>query len=182
MGKDVETQIRSLEEALRRKQISALKDAGESLAETAFLSDQPRLLESVVLAYGLAKCLEKPDALASPEWKPFVAEFLEKMADFRKTYSAEPEYAFQLLKVAVESLDAFARSMPRGQPTLVEKARVKAATQVYAHGASLQKAADFAGVSAPALAEYVGLTKIPEKYQTMPVKERLKLARDLFSN
>ncbi len=177
----MEQELRKLAEALRAKSISGLKELGEDIAEEAFLRNDPRLLDAVIISYAMAKLFEKPQTMRSPHWKAFFSELLEKIEACRKALKKEETYAFELLHSALEDIEAFAREAPRSQTTLVEKARVKAATQVYAHGASLEAASKFAGVAPQALASYVGLTKIPDKYETLSLKERLKMAEEIFS-
>ncbi|HII39053.1 TPA: hypothetical protein HA318_03570 [Candidatus Micrarchaeota archaeon] len=57
---------------------------------------------------------------------------------------------------------------------------IKAAAQAYAHGASLGKAADLTGAGKQELSEYIGVTRLSEKYPSMDVRKRLEVARRIF--
>jgi hypothetical protein len=62
----------------------------------------------------------------------------------------------------------------------VEKARLKAAAQMYAHGASLAKAVQLSGAPLSEAAAYIGGTKTAEKYETMSIASRLERTRRLI--
>jgi hypothetical protein len=87
---------------------------------------------------------------------------------------------FAAIDSIVSDIRKMSESQGRFQSNIVEKAKIKAGTQIYAHGASLSMASNFADVDKSELASYINVTKLPEKYGTMTVKDRLKMARELF--
>lgn len=174
----------------RIKQLIELFKAGKGydlrpligdLAEEALLNNDQALLDMGLLAYSFSKFLEKPYIIESPEWKQFANEMLSDLKqaeDYFKKNKVEAGTA--LLDSIVQHTESLSTSLGRFIHSVVEKARIKAATQIYAHGASLGKAAEFAGANKKDLAGYIGATKLSEKYSTIPVKERFEKAKKLF--
>ncbi len=173
--------IKQLLELFKAGNASALRPLIGDIAEEAFLNDDQALLDVGLLAYSFSKFLEKPYIIESPEWKQFSNEMLSDLKqaeDYFKKNKAEAGTA--LLDSVVQHTEKLSESLGRFIRSVIEKARIKAATQVYAHGASLGKAAEFTGASKKDVASYIGATKLSEKYSTISVKERFEKARKLF--
>ncbi len=62
------------------------------------------------------------------------------------------------------------------------KAKINKASRIYEHGISMEKTAKILGISVWELAEYVGQTRVAnvDLSITMPIKERIKLAEEMF--
>ncbi|MFH1107312.1 MAG: hypothetical protein V1787_05445 [Candidatus Micrarchaeota archaeon] len=175
-------QLKRLRKACTKADIAELKDFGEDVAEKAFLANRPEMLNLAVVAYSIAKFEEKPYIVKGKQWPAQYKKILEQLDEYmRAAKDEQEEECYEMLAEMVEEFEEFSYASSRFRSTVVEKARIKAATQVYAHGASLSVAAEFAGVPKEELAKYIGVTKLPEKYETYSVKERLQTARELFS-
>ena len=61
-----------------------------------------------------------------------------------------------------------------------EKARINKASRLYEHGISAGRTADLLGISTWELMDYSGTTGLADKGITKDVKERIKIARELF--
>lgn len=159
----------------------SLRGVTSDLAEEAFVYEDEALLDACLLAYSFSKFFEKPYVTQSAEWKRFArrldASLEQAMQAFKKDDAQGGTIVLSSLVAEVEQLSA---SLGRFIRTTVEKARIKAATQMYAHGASLGKAASFAKANLKEVASYIGATKLQEKYATMSVRERLERAKKLF--
>jgi len=169
--------VAELREALERANIAKLKDLGSDFAEEAFVEQDATLVELSMIAYSLAKFLEKPYIVNAPKWVDFRQEISGNLALASEAAKKrdQTEYAAALARIMHEILDLSA-TMGRFVTSVLDKARIKAATQMYAHGASLGAAAKLAGASKKELSKYIGMTRIPEKYATIPVKTRLEEA------
>ncbi|MFA6048727.1 MAG: hypothetical protein WC792_02150 [Candidatus Micrarchaeia archaeon] len=171
-----------LRELLSRGAISQLKELGGESAGTSFLREDGRFIAISVVAYAAAKFFEKPYIAQSNEWKKLI---LELDATLGKGVAAlekgqEAEFA-KYLDSAVAGMQGLSKSLGRFVVNVVDKARIKAATQIYAHGASLGAAAELGNVDKKELSNYIGQTTLSEKYQTVDLKKRLKAADELFA-
>ena len=64
---------------------------------------------------------------------------------------------------------------------MIEKSKIKAGAEIYANGASLGTAASLSGADKKELASYISATKMPEKYVTKSVSQRLSETKKVFS-
>ncbi|MBI5224335.1 hypothetical protein HY989_00530 [Candidatus Micrarchaeota archaeon] len=161
--------------------IPRLKELGGEIAQEAYVRGDRRLVNLIVISYAIAKFLEKHYIRDSKPWEGFFAQYLFKLQEAIEELKNNHEDEFQvILESIIADVGKLNEETGRFQSTIIEKARIKAGTQIYAHGASLSMAASFAGVDMAALASYINVTKLPEKYGTLSVKERLKFAYALF--
>lgn len=174
--------LAKLEASLKSRDVFALKSlAGQCAAEALQREDQ-QFVELTVLAYSFAKFLEKYYVVDSAEWASFYKKAIALLEEARKAVEEGDTEAYHEKVAALErEIEGLHKSLGKFVVTVVEKARIKAATQIYAHGASLSKAAAMAKASRREVASYIGATHLPEKYRTIPVKRRLELAEQYFA-
>ena len=181
MSQGVSQTLSLLKNAFEQESIKELKEIGAESASELLIKGIPALLEVSLIAYSLSKFLEKPYITRARKWNGFrkkVLERLEKSVLLMEKNRLRAGHEF-LKKIVVE-IEGMSFSHGRFVASTVEKARIKAAAQVYAHGASLGKSAELTGASKRELAKYIGITRLHEKYRTMSVRERLDLAEELF--
>ncbi|MEW5955900.1 MAG: hypothetical protein AB1626_05205 [Candidatus Micrarchaeota archaeon] len=173
--------VSELSQAFAKHDIIALKQLGGDAAEDAFAADAPCLVDVSIVAYSLAKFLEKPYIVASADWKDFEQTASQSLSQaLAEASAAKPGEACRGLHSLLQAIEELSRRLGRFTTGVVEKARVKAATQVYAHGASLGKAVELTGANKQELSRYIGVTRLSEKYQTLGVRKRLSVAQELF--
>ncbi len=164
---------------LKRANVPQLRSIGSQLAEESFLTGSPRLVELAAVCYSLAKFLEKHYITSSKRWKAFEKRAAEKLAEAAR--AGRQEDAEAAIDSIVEEITDFSESMGRFQVDVVTKARIKIATDAYAHGASLGRACALAGVNKALVLNYIGVTTLGDKYETLSVRERLASARKVFA-
>ena len=173
--------LRALRVLFEKRDIPGLKGYAGNAAREAFVRADSSLVDLSILAYSLAKLAEKPHIINSPAWKP-LADLVSKKLQGAEEHAAkgEKEKARARVQQALNAIDSLSMDLGRFVSGIVEKARLRAAAQMYAHGASLGAACAFTGASKQDLASYVGETKMPEKYESVPLARRLDSARRLL--
>ncbi|MFH1751111.1 MAG: hypothetical protein ABH863_05510 [Candidatus Micrarchaeota archaeon] len=165
----------------QKRNVMRLKELGGHIAEKAYLRGDRKLVDLIIVSYSLAKFFEKHYIYGSKNWGAFYGRFLSLVQSAKDELKREDMQAFYSITGSmIEEIGRMSESTGRFQSSVIDKARIKAGTQIYAHGASLATAASFAEVDKSALASYINVTKLPDKYGTMSVKERLKMAEELF--
>lgn len=160
------------------RDIVRLKHLGAEAARQALEFNEPRFVEMSVVSYSLSKLLEKPYIVESNRWKKFSIFLNDQLsAGLKCKTEAECDAVVSSILHEVEKLSF---DLGRFVTSVIEKARVKAATQIYAHGASVGRAMELTGADRKELLNYIGATKLPDKYVTKTVKERMELAVKLF--
>lgn len=175
--------LTSLRGAFERSNIDELKALGGSIAEEAFLGEDRDLVDLGVIGFSLAKLLQKRYIVGSPRWKAFFSETIRKLDLAAQSVKAEQEDAArELIASILLEVEEVSSSLGRFHVSVVAKARTKIATDLYAHGASLGQACELTGAEKRFVSQYIGLTKISDKYETLSVAERFHNALELFSN
>jgi hypothetical protein len=166
---------------LAARDANNLKSLSGDCAEHAFLFEDGALLDAGLLAYACAKFLDKPYIAESKEWREYsrrtIGELERATALFKEGKS---EAGAQTLHALVDEAEALSATLGRFARSVVEKARVKAATQMYAHGASLGKAVEMTGANKKDVFAYIGGTRLQEQYATISARQRFENARKLF--
>jgi hypothetical protein len=158
-----------------------LKELGGQIAEKAYIRGERRLVSLIIVSYSMAKFLEKHYISESGKWDKFYSRFSAFLQSAREELrEGDMDSFYSVMDSMVESIQELSELQGRFQSNIVDKARIKAGTQIYAHGASLSTAASFANVDKGSLASYINVTKLPDKYGTLTVKDRLKMAESLF--
>ncbi|MFQ5406353.1 MAG: hypothetical protein ACE5DI_04310 [Candidatus Micrarchaeia archaeon] len=170
----------ALAKILKKGKISALKDFGDNCSELAFLREDDRFVDLTVVAYASAKFFEKPYIRHSPQWRVLVKKISKSLEKSAGLIKKDESFFEREIESVIDDVKGLSKVLGRFLVNYVDKARIKAATQMYAHGASLGKAAELAQVNKQDLAFYIGQTTLSEKYQTISVRQRLGKTEELF--
>ncbi|MBI2445160.1 hypothetical protein HYV43_02105 [Candidatus Micrarchaeota archaeon] len=168
--------LERLLDAVRKKDMEAVKEIGSDAARDALVHENEELLETSLVAYSLYKLSQKHYIRRSREWAEFVKQVEEELFECTEDGDA-PRTVHRLM----ERVHELSQKFGRFAQSTVEKGRLKAAAQMYAHGASLAKAAQLSGAPLSEAASYIGGTKIAEKYETISIPKRLDRTRGLFA-
>jgi len=181
MNGDLAQQTGDLKKYLLSREIGELKREAEECGGCALKHEDRRFVLLATIAYSFAKLFDKPYIAESRQFKELLPRALERLDTALDALAAGDlkEYDAQLHGI-IGDVKHLSQDLGRFVVNIVDKARIKAATQIYAHGASLGRAAEMAGVDKRELAAYVGQTTLTDKYETMPVSQRLARARKLF--
>ncbi len=152
--------------------------AAEAARDSLELSDR-RLAQFSIIAYSLEKLTDKSYIVQSKRWKKFTVFLLGELQ--RGAQCLDEKQCELVLSAVMHELDNLSSDLGRFVVNAVEKAKVKAATQVYAHGASIGRAIELTGADRKELLSYIGSTRLPEKYESKSVAQRLAFAEKLFA-
>lgn len=173
--------IVQLYEAISKRNISALKILGAEFASDAFIHESRYLVDLSIISYSFSKFLEKPYISSSILWVESSEEVLSNLGNCLNALNKNDFDSYsELISNILSTLEDVSSSLGRFSTSVIFKARIKAAAQIYAHGASLGRAAEIAGIDEPSLSSYVGVTRLHEKYKTYGVRERLSRIESLF--
>ncbi len=165
-----------LRKLLKDSDFHEMKMLSKDAARDAFIHQSGELLDASIVSYSISKMAQKSTIYARPAWKAFRKKALDQL----KAVCAEEIQTPAVMHGLLEDVYRISAEFGRFAQNIVEKARLRAAAQMYAHGASLLQAAEFAGCPVQEASSYIGATRIPDKYETMPVAARMKRVRELF--
>lgn len=161
--------IEDLFKTFEKNDTLQMKEIAEKSASEALIQNDRLEAKTSIIAYALAKIMEKPRIVKTSVWAEAFEEIKKKMQ------SPSNENLDEVL-LKIEDLS---RNFGRFMIDSVQKARIKTATQMYAHGASIGTAVRLTDAERIELQSYIGQTKIHQKY-TSSVKERIEKLEKLF--
>lgn len=157
----------------QRDQPVKLRELSNELTGQVMLTRDRRLMEISLISYALSKILQKPHYRKTEGWKKFKKEI-------RKELGKSVKKKGMRLKNTVEIIEDFNKEAGNYVRTVLEHARTKQASRLYAMGLSLDSAAELTGANEEELMSYIGSTNISEEvHTTIPVKDRYKKAKKM---
>lgn len=167
---------------IEERDIAGLRKLGSELGEVALVENEKTFVEIAATAYCIAKLLEKPHFAQETAWKNALPKILESAREaLDAAENGRSASARKKIASANSELEKAGSAAGRFQMGVLEKARIKIGADIYAHGASLGRACELSGAAKEKLQPYLGNTKLPDKYQTMPAGERLAKLAQLFA-
>jgi len=148
-----------------------LRDLSNRAIESAALKQDKNLVDISIVSYALAKFMTKPHLFRSDQWDKFKQHILQELK--KKTSLAN------ILDAIIGDISGFDANLGNYARDVIEKARIKQASRVYALGISLKRAGELTGVSLSSLLDYVGATKIHDRpyTKTKSVVDRYKTTK-----
>ncbi len=179
---DLKKHLTLLRAAFEKNNIPELKRLSEEFAGDAFIHYKKENVQLSIVAYCCAKFLEKPYILADPSWSGFRKNLLSLLDKALEDWSAgKQEQAFARISKSLSLIESLGEELGRFVFGIIEKAKIKAGAEIYARGASLGTAAELSGAEKKELSSYISATRMPEKYITKSVSQRMQDAKKIFS-
>jgi hypothetical protein len=169
--------------ALRNHDVRAMRKINDRCIDETALKFQQPTYNYALVTYVLAKILSKPryfkrgsakGALSSIDKLLRACEGAAKEADYAALLAAQGK-----IIATMEKMDDEDRRFVKG---IMQKARLKIASTLYAQGLSLGNASDIAGADKREVLLYAGQTMMFDRLlEKKGMEERLKELREIFS-
>src|SRR3989344_4490450 len=172
----------ALQDAFEKSDITELKRLTAEFAGEAFLHHQEENIGLSIVAYACAKFLEKPYVVETGEWKEFrknLSYLLSKAVE--DLNAGRQAQAFDKVRKSLSLIQSLGEDLGRFALSVIEKARLKAGAEIYARGASLGTAVALSGADKRELSSYISSTRMPDKYVTKSVAQRMQETKKIFS-
>ena len=163
--------------ALKKEDFDELLDLSNRTIHNASIFQDQDSIAMAVLMYSLAKlcqnCKEKNIKI------PNFSVYLEKALNFLKKNN------IKLYEDTIKEIFKFIKRIDKEAKIYVEeainRAKIKKASWMHAHGISIPRTAELLGISQWDLRNYIGVTKVPDKsLGGLTAIKRLDVARRLF--
>lgn len=178
---EIEEYIEKIIGLVQREDSFSLRDLSNKLIERAAIQEDPRLVNMSLISYALSKLMRKPHVSESAKWESFKENLVKDLTRVKEKPATKKavEEVFGNVLVDITNFDASVGNFIIG---IVEQARVKQASRVYALGLSLSRAAEITGANKQALLNYIGITKIHERNftQSKPVEKRYRMSKKIL--
>ncbi len=180
MLSDLSGRFTALRNAFTAGNIDALRLFAADSANSALEFNDTKFVKLSIVSYSLAKLMDKPYIVNSNRWKKFSVNLVQQLT-VGETCKSDEVVCVDVLSQVVASVETLSDDLGGYVMSVVEKAKVKAATQIYVHGASVGRAIELTGADRKEFLSYLGGTRLPEKYETKTVAQRFSFTDKLFS-
>lgn len=167
--------VRQLREFLHKRAGPSLRIYAEECAQIALLEGDEQFIGLASIANSFSKFYEKTHISGSPELEELSQSVQFELAKASESIASEREEPVaKTIRDCEAQVRDLSSTLGRYVINIATKSRLKTAASIYAHGASLGRAADLCKVDKDELGNYIGHTTIPDKYKTMSVRERME--------
>jgi len=174
--------IAALSDSVEERDVHALRKLSNRCLEKVSLERNLAFLEPAMLAYAFAKVVSKSHYWKDRSNTVFFNNVLRKLGKAAKIADDDEGAALRMLKEVeglLKELDVSDKRFVRG---LMEKARIKVASTLYAQGFSLDSAVEITGAEKRELVRYMGKTMMFDRARSpKTMEQRLKALRKLLS-
>ena len=170
--------------AVRKEDTVKLKDLSNRTVHSASIQQDPDSVAVAVIVYSLSKIIERQKYTSYKEWPKFYKNYLASIrCAIKDLQSNEPEKFREDLRDIQGGINKLSGKFKKYIQDVFRKAEINKASRVYEHGISMEKTAKLLGITIWELAEYAGQTGISDVNLTvtMPIKQRLKQAEEIFN-
>jgi len=171
-------------ESLKKRDYLDIKNLSNQIIEIASIQQDIDLVFLSVIIYSLSKIMERKIFRKSKEGKKFYKNYIIGIKNLIKDINNDEIKNFRKeISLMIKNLESVSKDIKNYIQDVFVKAKINRASKIYEVGISLEKTAKILGISIWELTEYVGQTKIPDVNLsiTLPIKERIKIAEEIFS-
>lgn len=174
--------LNKLIDGLAKHDDQAMRDLSSKMVrETSRIHDQD-LISLTIISYSLSKIIQKRYYREGRRWPSFLGRVMDNLARASERLQSGDIKAmresFRTVFNAMVELDA---EVGHHVNWVIEKAKIKKASTLYAIGFSIGMSAKLTGASMWEVMDYAGKTKIvDEEKVTRSISSRLELARKVF--
>jgi hypothetical protein len=175
--------LKEVKFALRENKAIRVKGLSNQMVHNASINQDPDVLYIAVIIYSLSKLIEREDYQDFEHWKKFYSNYKKRIDNLINDLEKNNLNGFhEDIHSILNSIDEITGKLNDYIKEVFRKAKINKASRIYEHGISMEKTAKILGISIWELAEYAGKTGIGDVdlSVTMPVKDRIKIAEEIF--
>ena len=175
--------LKRVRSALSKKDFIKIKNLSNKIIHNASITQDTNVVYTAVIIYSLSKIIEREQYKDFRNWETFYNEYHQCLSHLITALEKDDEMEFQkhidFLTNKIENLSGQLKVYIKD---VFQKAKINKASRIYEHGISIEQTAKILGISVWELAEYAGQTGIADVNLgvTMPIKQRIKLAEEIF--
>jgi hypothetical protein len=169
--------------SIRNRDIGKLKDLSNQTVHSASINQDEISITLAVIIYSISKIIERNSYKKYHNFSEccsLIEAGINKAILFLEK-DAEENFSRELQNI-ITNLKKTEGDLKKHMEDVFRKARINKASKIYEHGISLEKTSKLLGISMFELAEYSGNSGVSDVNLniTLPIKERIKLAEDIF--
>lgn len=170
--------------AIEKKDYVKIKILSNKIVHHSSIDQDPDVIAITVMIYSLSKLIENEQCKKEKNWDKFYKSYLRNINDMINALKKEDIKRFRNeIHENRKLIQSLSGKLKDYISDVFRKAKINKASKIYEHGISMEKTAKILGITVWELAEYAGQKGIGghNLAVTMPIKERVKLAQEIFS-
>jgi hypothetical protein len=177
------TVLKNVKKALIEKEYIKIKNLSNQIIHHASIHQDSEIISVAVIIYTLSKILERESYQKEANWNELYSDYVNCINNaIQNLENNDMEKFHSDLEALRKSIQNLSGNLKTYVNDVFRKASINKASRVYEHGISMEKTAKILGISLWELSEYAGKTGIADVNLavTMPVKQRIKIAEEMF--
>jgi hypothetical protein len=175
--------LKRVRTALKTSDYVEIKNLSDNVIHGCSIDQDLDCIAVAVVIYSLSKLIERESYKTEKQWPKFFKEYLKNIDDAIAALEKNDIESFRDEIIQIRGLiENLSGNLKKHIQEVFRKAEINKASRIYEHGISMEKTAKILGISVWELAEYAGTTGIGDVNLgiTMPIKERIKQAEEVF--
>lgn len=176
--------FKETKEAVAKGDAARIKALSDQTTNSASLTQDPDNIAAAVVVYSLSKILEREDYRKLPGWDKFYSIYVDSIDKIIGAIEKNDDVSYRKNIEAVRTaIGKVSGKLGSYIQDVFRHASINKASRLYEHGVSMERTANLLGVTLYELANYAGEKQgeEPIESRTIGVKERIKIAEDIFS-
>lgn len=158
--------IEEIKDALKNRDAFKMRKLSDSFTDKAVILQDEEMIDLAIITYSLNKIFSKVHFQS--KFGSLITDSIEKLE--KKDFAG-----------IMQDIAEFDEKYGHFEGNLIKKARIKIGSRLYSHGLSVSRSASLVNVRISEILKYVGGTHVHESSATISVKDRLNVARKIFS-
>lgn len=175
--------LKKVKIAFKNEDNVEIKNLSDNVIHDCSIDQDPDCIAVAIVIYSLSKLIERESYKTEKQWPKFFKEYLKNIDDAIAALENDDIETFRDEMTQIrELIQTLSGSLKNHIDYVFRRAQINKASRIYEHGISMEKTAKILGISIWELAEYAGRTGIGDVNLgiTMPIRERIKQAEDIF--
>lgn len=175
--------LKKVKTAFKNEDYIEIKNLSNQVIHNASINQDPDCIAVAIVIYSLSKLIERESYKTEKQWPKFFKEYLKNIDDAIAALEKNDIETFrdEIMQIR-ELMQNLSGNLKKSIDYIFRRAQINKASRIYEHGISMEKTAKILGISIWELAEYAGRTGVGDVNLgiTMPIKERIKQAEEVF--
>jgi hypothetical protein len=175
--------LKMTRDAVENRNYFRIKELSNKFVHHCSINQDADVISVAVIIYSLSKMIERESYKKEKDWDKFYINYLENIKNMIDALEKNNHKKFheEIEKNSV-LINRLSGNLRKNIIDVFNRAKINKASKIYEHGISMEKTAKIMGISLWDLAEYSGQTNVGDINLgfTMPLKERLKIAEEIF--
>lgn len=175
--------LRMSRDAVQNRDYFKIKELSNQFVHDCSINQDADVISIAVILYSLSKIIERESYKKEKDWNKFYKNYLANIKNMISALEGNNHIRFhEEIEKNGKLIEKLSGNLKNNIKDVFNRAKINKASRIYEHGISMEKTAKIMGITLWELAQYSGQTNIGDVNLglTMPLKDRIKIAEEIF--